>query len=67
MRVLIVEDEPDVADFLARALREAAWAPDVAREPARHEGNGSIARVNDRTMTGPVMLPSPRREHIRQW
>ncbi len=30
MRVLIIEDEPDVADFLARALREAAWAPDVA-------------------------------------
>ncbi len=30
MRVLIVEDEPDVADLLVRALREAAWAPDVA-------------------------------------
>ena len=30
MRVLIVEDEPAVADLLARALREAAWAPDVA-------------------------------------
>jgi DNA-binding response OmpR family regulator len=31
MRVLIVEDEPAVADLLARALREAAWAPDVVR------------------------------------
>ncbi len=31
MRVLIVEDEPAVADLLERALREAAWAPDVAR------------------------------------
>src|SRR5262245_30765991 len=30
MRVLIVEDEPDVADLLPRALREAAWAPDIA-------------------------------------
>jgi two-component system copper resistance phosphate regulon response regulator CusR len=30
MRVLIVEDEPAVADLLDRALREAAWAPDVA-------------------------------------
>ncbi len=29
MRVLIIEDEPAVADLLARALREAAWAPDV--------------------------------------
>jgi DNA-binding response OmpR family regulator len=30
MRVLIIEDERDVADLLARALREAAWAPDLA-------------------------------------
>jgi len=29
MRLLIVEDEPDLADLLARAVREAAWAPDV--------------------------------------
>ena len=29
MRVLIVEDQPEVADLLSRALREAAWAPDV--------------------------------------
>ncbi len=28
MRLLIVEDEPDLADFLCRALRAAAWAPD---------------------------------------
>jgi two-component system copper resistance phosphate regulon response regulator CusR len=31
MRILIVEDDPDVADLLARAVREATWAPDVAR------------------------------------
>jgi len=34
MRILIVEDEPAVADLLERALREAAWAPDVARTGA---------------------------------
>ena len=30
MRVLIVEDEPELADFLCRALREATWAADRA-------------------------------------
>ncbi len=30
MRVLIVEDETEVADLLLRTLREAAWAPDAA-------------------------------------
>ena len=29
MRVLIVEDEPELADLLARAVRQAAWAADV--------------------------------------
>ena len=29
MRVLVVEDEPEVADLVARAIREAAWACDV--------------------------------------
>ena len=29
MRVLIVEDEPEVADLVARALREGAWACDI--------------------------------------
>ncbi len=28
MRVLIVEDETDLGDFLVRAVREATWAPD---------------------------------------
>ena len=31
MRVLIIEDEPAVADLLERAVREAAWAADVVR------------------------------------
>jgi DNA-binding response OmpR family regulator len=29
MRVLVVEDEPEVAELLSRALREAGWAVDV--------------------------------------
>jgi DNA-binding response OmpR family regulator len=29
MRVLIVEDDPGVADLVARAVREAAWAADT--------------------------------------
>ena len=29
MRILVVEDEPDVADLVRRAIREAAWAADV--------------------------------------
>ena len=28
MRVLVVEDEPELTSFLVRTLREAAWAPD---------------------------------------
>jgi DNA-binding response OmpR family regulator len=28
MRVLVVDDEPGLADLLARALRETTWAPD---------------------------------------
>jgi len=30
MRVLLVEDEPELAEFLGRALQAAAWAADVA-------------------------------------
>jgi DNA-binding response OmpR family regulator len=30
MRVLVVEDEPEVADLLVRTLRNASWATDVA-------------------------------------
>jgi len=30
MRILIVEDEPALADFLSRTLRQATWAADVA-------------------------------------
>jgi len=30
MRILIVEDDPDVADLLSRSVQHAAWAPDTA-------------------------------------
>ena len=30
MRILVVEDEPEVRDFLLRVLREATWAADAA-------------------------------------
>lgn len=30
MRILVVEDEPDVRDFLLRVLRESSWAADGA-------------------------------------
>jgi len=35
MRVLVVEDEPEVRDFLLRVLREAAWAADAAPNGTR--------------------------------
>lgn len=35
MRVLVVEDEPDVADLLVRTMRQATWSPDVATTGAR--------------------------------
>jgi len=44
MRVLIVEDDPGVADLLARAVREASWAADIASTGA---GALSALGVND--------------------
>src|SRR5438128_394525 len=32
MRVLVVEDEPEVREFLVRVLREASWAADAASD-----------------------------------
>jgi two-component system copper resistance phosphate regulon response regulator CusR len=31
MRILVVEDDPEVAEFLVRILRESAWAADTVR------------------------------------
>ena len=44
MRVLVIEDEPDLAAFLVRTLREAAWAPDAV---ATGEGALEALAVND--------------------
>lgn len=35
MRILVVEDELEVRDFLLRVLREASWAADTAADGAR--------------------------------
>ena len=35
MRILVVEDDPEVQEFLLRVLREAAWAADAAPDGAR--------------------------------
>ena len=29
--IVVVEDDPEVAEFLVRVLRESAWAPDAVR------------------------------------
>ena len=34
MRILLVEDEPELAAFLERVLQDAAWATDVAASGA---------------------------------
>ena len=44
MRVLVVEDEPELAAFLGRTLREAAWAPDSV---TTGEGALEALAVND--------------------
>ena len=38
MRVLVVEDDPEVRDFLARVIREAGWAADTAPDGERALG-----------------------------
>jgi DNA-binding response OmpR family regulator len=35
MRVLIVDDEPELADFIGRAVRDATWAPDCVATGAQ--------------------------------
>jgi two-component system, OmpR family, copper resistance phosphate regulon response regulator CusR len=44
VRVLVVEDEPELAAFLVRTLREAAWAPDAV---TTGEGALDALAVND--------------------
>ena len=45
MRVLIVEDDPALADLLRRTLREAAMAADVATDGDR--GSLTALAVNE--------------------
>jgi two-component system copper resistance phosphate regulon response regulator CusR len=44
VRVLVVEDEPELAAFLVRTLREAAWAPDAV---TTGEGALEALAIND--------------------
>lgn len=46
MRVLIVEDDVDVADLIRRALREASWAADVVTTGAAALGALAIAEYD---------------------
>ena len=55
MRILVVEDEPDAARFLARGLREHAFAVDTAAD-----GNSAIEKAHNSTYDAIVldlMLP----------
>jgi two-component system copper resistance phosphate regulon response regulator CusR len=55
MRILLVEDEPDVARMLAKGLREQSYAVDVARDG---EGGVYQASLNDYDLIIlDVMLP----------
>jgi two-component system copper resistance phosphate regulon response regulator CusR len=46
MRVLVVEDEPEVRDFLLRVLREASWAADGVAD-GRHALDALATREHD--------------------
>ena len=41
MRLLVIEDEPDLADALARGLRREGYAVDVA-----HDGNEGYVKAS---------------------
>jgi DNA-binding response OmpR family regulator len=55
MRVLVVEDERGVADFIQRGLREAGYAVDVATEG--HEALDFIELVDYDVIVLDIMLP----------
>ena len=64
MRILLVEDEPSAARFIAKGLREATYAVDVASDgnaAARQcEQNDYDAVILDVGDTGPGMPPEDR-------
>ncbi len=55
MRVLVVEDQPDAARFIAKGLREAAYAVDVAADGVA--AGGLIAGNDYDVVVLDVMLP----------
>src|SRR4051812_19475869 len=55
MRILLVEDEPSAARFIAKGLREASYAVDIARDG---EAASSCCAQNDYdAVVLDVMLP----------
>lgn len=46
MRVLVVDDEPDVAEFLSRVLRDATWATDVVGTMAAAQEQLAVVRYD---------------------
>ena len=55
MRVLIVEDDESIASFVARGLREAGFATDIARDG--HEGLAKARTADYDAAIIDVMLP----------
>jgi DNA-binding response OmpR family regulator len=55
MRVLVVEDDDSIASFVARGLREAGFAVDVARDG--HEGLAKAQTAEYDALIIDVMLP----------
>jgi two-component system, OmpR family, response regulator len=60
MRVLIVEDDATIADFVARGLREAGFAVDVAAD-----GEAALERTRQQTYAAAVIdLMLPKRDGL---
>ena len=57
MRILVVEDEPDIADFLSRGLREDGYAVDVSVNGG--DALDCIASTNFDVIILDIMLPDP--------
>ncbi len=66
MRVLLVEDEPELAEFLGRALQAAAWAADVVR--TGHAALVALATTDYDLVVLDLGLPDmDGRDVCRQW
>jgi hypothetical protein len=59
MRVLVVEDETDMADAVARGLRREGYAVDVVKDIAeRHGGRVGLASTPGTGSTFVIWLPA---------